>query len=879
MEYPIWQLTTLAGGFWIAFIATVHVYVAHFAVGGGLFLVLAEIKAAREQSPILLDYVKRHVKFFLLLTMVFGGVTGVGIWVTISLLSPQATSSLIHIFVFGWAAEWVCFLGEIVALLVYYYAFDRLERRDHVRVGWLYFVFAWLSLFLINGIIGFMLTPGQWLATRDFWDGFFNPSFWPSLFFRTFLSLMIAGLFGFLTATRIKDESARIRMVRSCAVWTAAPFALFLLCGLWYFKAMPAGIQDLIWAKSERIGSFLTVFFWTGPLAVLGGLLMAARIPDRVRTPLAFVLLALGLGLIGSFEFIREAGRKPWLIPGQLYSNSILKDQVALINGQGLLKTARWARLREVTDANRLEAGAEVFRIECSSCHSIDGPMNDILPRTAKFTAFGMDSLLDGMGTFGAYMPPFAGTLAERRALAAFIVEGLHDRKDAGDAAVSPQAQGLRIPPFDAARDGYVLLAWSATGMQLVSDADALLSLSPPGNDVRAVLIRRGDPPARVQENVELAYRIEQGFENPSRQTDFWKSAPALFGLSLPENLGLAGFGPAGGMKQTEDLFDAVGLPALPYPDAGGFMPYPLLAVEARDASSRQVLARTALVVPASTELGCRRCHGGTWRKAGLAGLSDETARDVLATHDRMSGTRLLAEALSGRPAPCFRCHADAKLKAEGRPGLLGLSASMHGLHANYLTNRGPEACAACHPARPDGPTRCQRDTHAKVGIGCVRCHGFLEDHALSLLRFEQEAGKKGASRLMANLKPRGVKLASEINPRAAWTQGPDCLTCHKDFQRPDPATSSAFNAWTKPGETFHSRRDDMGAIPCAGCHGSAHATYPANNPYGADRDNIQPMQYMGMAKTMGANGQCIVCHVKPMDADAHHPNTVKPRQ
>ena len=42
MEYPIWQLTTLGGGFWIALIATLHVYVAHFAVGGGLFLVLTE---------------------------------------------------------------------------------------------------------------------------------------------------------------------------------------------------------------------------------------------------------------------------------------------------------------------------------------------------------------------------------------------------------------------------------------------------------------------------------------------------------------------------------------------------------------------------------------------------------------------------------------------------------------------------------------------------------------------------------------------------------------------------------------------------------------------------------------------------------------------
>ena len=159
MDYPIWQLSTFAGGFWVAFIATVHVYVAQFAVGGGLFLVLSELQAYKKGTPHLLQYTQAHSKFFLLLTMVFGAVTGVGIWVTVALLSPLVTSTLVHTFVFAWAAEWVCFLGEIIALLCYYYGWKKLNRRDHLRMGWLYFIFAWLSLFLINGIITFMLTP------------------------------------------------------------------------------------------------------------------------------------------------------------------------------------------------------------------------------------------------------------------------------------------------------------------------------------------------------------------------------------------------------------------------------------------------------------------------------------------------------------------------------------------------------------------------------------------------------------------------------------------------------------------------------------------------------------------------------------------------
>lgn len=120
-------------------------------------------KAYTEHSQPLLDYVRTHTKFFLLLTMVFGGLTGVGIWFTIALLNPSATSTLIHTFVFGWATEWVCFLGEIIALFIYFYTFGKLSPGRHLKIGWLYFIFAWLSLFLINGIIDFMLTPGRWV--------------------------------------------------------------------------------------------------------------------------------------------------------------------------------------------------------------------------------------------------------------------------------------------------------------------------------------------------------------------------------------------------------------------------------------------------------------------------------------------------------------------------------------------------------------------------------------------------------------------------------------------------------------------------------------------------------------------------------------------
>jgi len=183
MNYPVWQLDFAGGGLLIAVIATVHVYVSHFAVGGGLFLVITEMIGHRKNDPGILDYVHRHSRFFLLLTMVFGAVTGVAIWFTIALLSPAATSILIHQFVFGFAAEWVFFLIEIIALFIYYYTFNRMDARRHIQIGWIYFICAWMSLFIISGIIDFMLTPGRWIDDHYFWSGYFNPTFWPALFF------------------------------------------------------------------------------------------------------------------------------------------------------------------------------------------------------------------------------------------------------------------------------------------------------------------------------------------------------------------------------------------------------------------------------------------------------------------------------------------------------------------------------------------------------------------------------------------------------------------------------------------------------------------------------------------------------------------------
>ncbi len=211
-------------------------------------------------------------------------------------------------------------------------------------------------------------------------------------------------------------------------------------------------------------------------------------------------------------------------------------------------------------------------------------------------------------------------------------------------------------------------------------------------------------------------------------------------------------------------------------------------------------------------------------------------------------------------------------LNAKGNPALLNLSAAMHGFHAHYLREGGGEVCAHCHPASPTGVTRCLRDNHAAKGLDCRSCHGHLEDHAISLLTHENEVHKKSAAWLLQGLKPRSVDDPAQIKPREPWLQEPDCLACHQGGQRPVAATASAFNAWSGgPAELYRNRKEETGKVPCIACHGASHATYPATNAYGGDRDNLQPLQYMGFAGPLGSRDRCDVCHGQKMEDEAHH--------
>jgi mono/diheme cytochrome c family protein len=410
MGYPFWDVG-IGYGVLMAGIAILHVFVSHFAIGGGLYLVVTETAARRAGNTQKLEFLRGLTKFFVLVTLVFGALTGVGIWFVIGLLNPTATEALIHHFVWGWATEWTFFVVEICAALVYFYGWKRMASRDHLIVGWIYFAAAWLSLFIINGIICFMLTPGRWLVTGGFWDGFFNPTFWPSLVLRTGICIMLAGLYAMLVASRQKDDEFRRGLVRGNAVWAIVGVAVIIPGWYWYWHAIPAAVTTEAVAAMPTPITALEIAAWFLAAIALLVVVFGVFLPKRVQTAVAIVLLACGLGFFGGFEWMRESIRKPFVIYGYMYGNAVELDRTDTYKRQGYLPDIAF---RTGDD------GADLFRHACRSCHTVHGynPLASTFDGTdPEF----VKSMILGVGAIRGNMPPFLGTEQEAALIAEHI--------------------------------------------------------------------------------------------------------------------------------------------------------------------------------------------------------------------------------------------------------------------------------------------------------------------------------------------------------------------------------------------------------------------------------------------------------------------------
>jgi cytochrome d ubiquinol oxidase subunit I len=446
MNYPFWEIPYLGSGWVIGIIAIFHVMISQFAVGGGLYLPMAERKALRTADPELraawLKQIASHSKFFLILTGVFGTVSGVGIWFAIGLTSPEGTSTLIHNFVFGWAIEWVFFLVELTTVAVYYYTWNRIDEKLHLTVGWVYAGASAATLIIINGILAFMLTPGDtWLSVAGtgqeaskFWNAFFNPTYWPSLFLRACVCCSLAAVWALITSSRIdadKQPALKSSMVQWSVRWLMPSFVAIPFLLIWYYMMVPASQQALLTLGIDTInaGTFSAVTRMALIIIITSATIVGVAYYLAYRNPLDFnlshamAILLLALMATAAGEYSREMLRKPYVIGHWMYSNGVRIPYVDRINHQGYLVHSEWVWHNSASSYSRGEA---IFRGECGSCHTMDGyrPMRKLLSGRDRTNIASFITMLHEYKPdmpYRRFMPPMVGTQQDVNDLTDFL--------------------------------------------------------------------------------------------------------------------------------------------------------------------------------------------------------------------------------------------------------------------------------------------------------------------------------------------------------------------------------------------------------------------------------------------------------------------------
>jgi hypothetical protein len=375
-------------------------------------------------------------------------------------------------------------------------------------------------------------------------------------------------------------------------------------------------------------------------------------------------------------------------------------------------------------------------------------------------------------------------------------------------------ASGKAAPASPAAAGLYKVLAWNDLGMHCYNRDFQDVALLPPYNNLWAQVVRVDDPPHLVVDGITVTYMFADNTYSVGK-SNFWTYAFALFGVTLPDNIGLTGKGLSGQMDLQGTHFEAAGIPLTEFSDSAPMTPnpYQLATIIVKDSMSGQELARTVTVAPVSTEMHCDNCHSDH----GQANPDISTGKvetNILTLHDHEAETNLM----NSRPVLCASCHASNALGTTGELEVPNLSKAMHEKHAEAV----PNTIAGCYNCHPGPQTQCLRDVMFQKGLTCINCHGPME------------------------------WVAQNTNP---WLNEPRCdnATCHGSQYAQD--------------QTLYRQSTGHGGLFCEACHDSTHAIAPSLQP----NDGIKFMALQGQA---GPLLHCTVCHVtKPTNGGPHGSN------
>lgn len=438
--YPTWYDPSLGSGWVLGIIAVIHVLASHTSVGAALVFAWLATAAYKRQRPELLEYVRRYGVVLLVYSYVLGSITGPGIWFSATVASPRGISALIHSYVWVWATEWVFFVGEVVGIYALVYLVGKVDQKTHLNLVRFFAIASWGTMLIIVGILSFMMWPGQqaWYSEGGTLNGFYGPYTFGQVITRTAFMLVCASVVGGVVASRIAEVDFRREMTRKLALLGIVAAAVGFLGMQWTLGTLPEHAREVM---AIRLPEWFVPSLW----GVFGGIIAYFALTfaaPRILTPWLSVAAAIAVMVFGIWpeETSRESMRKPWVAGQYVYSNQVIgrevpalgvKSEIPALEARGMLASHPFIpeNLRQVTEANKAEAGRALALIYCSNCHNLTDTDTGIRPLrklTAGMDEAGLAGLITGALATGAmpHMPHMPMSETEAGALAHFLVGG-----------------------------------------------------------------------------------------------------------------------------------------------------------------------------------------------------------------------------------------------------------------------------------------------------------------------------------------------------------------------------------------------------------------------------------------------------------------------
>ena len=433
--FPLFYFPDIGSAWLMGITGTIHILASHTSVGAAILFAFLAHKAYKEDRTDLYDYMKKYGMFLLIFSYVIGSITGPGIWYTATAASPRGISALIHNFVWVWATEWVFFVYEVIGVFALVYFIGKIDRRTHLKLTYTFALASLGTLFLIIGIISFMMWPGNdaFYQTGSASDAFFGVNTFPHMFLRIGFMIMMSGVIGLIISSALKDKALSSEMTRKMGYVSLIGGFLTMVFFMWYIKTLPESADVLL-------GIYLPSILTTRIALIIAFtlyFLVAIFKPQYIKRSLAIVML-LVIAVVGLWpgEKLRESMRKPYVAGRYIYSNQIIsrdvpgkniKSEVELVAEKGLLKVNPWIpeRLRTITPENKLEAGYLLTKLACSNCHGLekDAKFRPLMARLQGQDAETIKVFMQSALATGSipYMPKIALPDEEFDAMAAWI--------------------------------------------------------------------------------------------------------------------------------------------------------------------------------------------------------------------------------------------------------------------------------------------------------------------------------------------------------------------------------------------------------------------------------------------------------------------------